>query len=407
MLTNVGNEFAAMESNNTTIAPTESPVVHYQKYLVGCGLAIGGNLLISLSLNVQKYSHMRNDQRIDPIHYTKDPLWWFGLILMTVGEVGNFAAYGFAPASLVAPLGMTTVVANMFIAVIMLKEKLRPEDMFGCTLAILGAFLIVNFSKRTEIILSGPKIVEFLTQIAFIVYMVVELIMLTGLLVLKYKYKKNNVILLLLITSLLASLTVISAKAVSGMLQLTFSGVMQLQYVIFWVMIVILAVTAVAQLKYLNQAIMAHDSTVVVPTNFVFFTISAIIAGIIFYRELWGLHALNVFMFLFGCFLCFTGVYFITAGKEPTPPVSEDEQPLTEKKLVQQILPTWWFSDVNQIEVQPRSCSEQQYMTRPIIPREESSGTEDTSFDDTPNISHDPPNGKGSINYGTTTETAK
>jgi hypothetical protein len=31
---------------------------------------------------------------------------------MVLGEVGNFSAYGFAPASLVAPLGTTTVIGK-------------------------------------------------------------------------------------------------------------------------------------------------------------------------------------------------------------------------------------------------------------------------------------------------------
>lgn len=46
----------------------------------------------------------------------KNNMHWFfcrgGLILMILGEVGNFSAYGFAPASLVAPLGTTTVIGN-------------------------------------------------------------------------------------------------------------------------------------------------------------------------------------------------------------------------------------------------------------------------------------------------------
>lgn len=33
---------------------------------------------------------------------------------MVFGEVGNFSAYGFAPASLVAPLGTTTVIGKVF-----------------------------------------------------------------------------------------------------------------------------------------------------------------------------------------------------------------------------------------------------------------------------------------------------
>jgi hypothetical protein len=37
--------------------------------------------------------------------YLKSPLWWGGLALCAVGEAGNFLSYGFAPASVVAPLG--------------------------------------------------------------------------------------------------------------------------------------------------------------------------------------------------------------------------------------------------------------------------------------------------------------
>ena len=36
----------------------------------------------------------------------------FGIVLMVFGEIGNFSAYGFAPASLVAPLGTTTVIGK-------------------------------------------------------------------------------------------------------------------------------------------------------------------------------------------------------------------------------------------------------------------------------------------------------
>ena len=35
-----------------------------------------------------------------------------GIVLMVLGEIGNFSAYAFAPASLVAPLGTTTVIGK-------------------------------------------------------------------------------------------------------------------------------------------------------------------------------------------------------------------------------------------------------------------------------------------------------
>lgn len=37
--------------------------------------------------------------------YLGSKLWWAGLLLMAIGEAGNFLSYGFAPASVVAPLG--------------------------------------------------------------------------------------------------------------------------------------------------------------------------------------------------------------------------------------------------------------------------------------------------------------
>lgn len=37
--------------------------------------------------------------------YLKSKLWWLGMVLIAIGEGGNFLSYGFAPASVVAPLG--------------------------------------------------------------------------------------------------------------------------------------------------------------------------------------------------------------------------------------------------------------------------------------------------------------
>jgi magnesium transporter len=47
----------------------------------------------------------RNDNSIDEVGYLKSKLWWLGFLLMNIGKMGNFISYGFAPASVVAPLG--------------------------------------------------------------------------------------------------------------------------------------------------------------------------------------------------------------------------------------------------------------------------------------------------------------
>ena len=61
---------------------------------------------------LQKFVHLRNVERDVQVHYTREVMWWLGMLLMAVGELFNFMAYGFAPASVVAPLGTTTVVGQ-------------------------------------------------------------------------------------------------------------------------------------------------------------------------------------------------------------------------------------------------------------------------------------------------------
>jgi len=44
--------------------------------------------------------------------YLTEPLWWAGMLTMVVGEVANFAAYAFAPAILVTPLGALSIIVR-------------------------------------------------------------------------------------------------------------------------------------------------------------------------------------------------------------------------------------------------------------------------------------------------------
>jgi len=45
----------------------------------------------------------------DGFTYLQRPTWWAGIIIMVIGEIANFAAYAFAPAILVTPLGALSV----------------------------------------------------------------------------------------------------------------------------------------------------------------------------------------------------------------------------------------------------------------------------------------------------------
>jgi magnesium transporter len=83
------------------------PAEMQSESIIGVGVAIGdlifkiaGNICISIALNIQKYVHnnlsLHGDSE-NSVEYIQFKLWWLGLAIMIFGELGNFAAYGFAP----------------------------------------------------------------------------------------------------------------------------------------------------------------------------------------------------------------------------------------------------------------------------------------------------------------------
>ncbi|XP_014787875.2 NIPA-like protein 2, partial [Octopus bimaculoides] len=227
----------------------------------------------------------------------------------------------------------------------------------GSALAIVGACLLVTFSQKKERILNGDEITQSITEVSFIVYICIEVAALAVVCVLLYRFHIVHVVIYLLITSITASFTVISAKAVSSMLHLSLNGFSQFHNAIFYIMLLLMVITIILQIKYLNLAMKHFNATIVVPTNFVFFTISAILAGTIFYKEFFGMNTLDICMFLFGCLLSFIGVYFVTGNR--LTPNSDDAQPLSdaEEKPVNTDVPPWLSSNMQESPVQPKGES--------------------------------------------------
>uniref|UniRef100_A0A3B4F5K4 NIPA like domain containing 2 n=1 Tax=Pundamilia nyererei TaxID=303518 RepID=A0A3B4F5K4_9CICH len=283
-------------------------------YLLGIIISICGNVLISISLNIQKYAHVRQAQRGSKPYYTSTT-WWCGVVLMGVGELGNFAAYGFAPASLIAPLGCVSVIASAIISVVFLKETLCASDIVGGTLAITGTYVLVTFAPHTSTHITAHLVQYYTISWHFLLYLFIEIVIFCLLL---YLYKRRNmkhIVIVMLLVALLASLTVISVKAVSGMITESIKGQLQLIYPIFYVMFVVMVASCAFQIKFLNQAMKMFDATEVVPINFVFFTASAILAGLLSNYAYCKMSTNFSNCFPPSCLLSFVGVFLIARNR--------------------------------------------------------------------------------------------
>ncbi|XP_007488214.1 NIPA-like protein 2 isoform X2 [Monodelphis domestica] len=287
-----------------------------QAHLFGVLLAVTGNLIISISLNIQKYSHLKLAHQGSQNPYFRSILWWCGSLLMVIGETGNCVGYGLAPVTLIAPLGCLSVAGSAIMSVTFLRGNLRSSDLLGVTLAFAGTYLLVAFAPNITQDITAKKVRYYFVGWQFLAYVILEILIFC---ILLYFYKRKDmkhIVILLTLVALLASMTVISVKAVSSMIILSVKGEMQLTYPIFYIMFIIMIASCIFQVKFLNQAMKLYDMTTVVSLNHIFFSTSAIVAGIIFYQEFHGATLLGALMYLFGCFLSFFGVVLVTRNRE-------------------------------------------------------------------------------------------
>lgn len=119
--------------------------------------------------------------------------------------------------------------------------------------------------------------------------------------------------------------TALSTKGVSSLLSYKLWHV--ITFGITYALVLVLVFSALMQIRYLNRALQRFDSTQVIPTQFVLFTLAVIIGSAVLYRDFESTTAAQAGKFVGGCALTFAGVYLITSGRASLPQESElDEE---------------------------------------------------------------------------------
>ncbi|OWB68807.1 hypothetical protein B5S33_g4357 [[Candida] boidinii] len=343
---------------------------------LGVIFAITGNIIISLSLNIQKQAHhrlkddieetngLRSDHHLysnsdgnsitDIIessntneephtssskkqkHYTSSIRWWVGFVLMTLGEIGNFVAYGLAPVSIVSPMGVVTIIANStFIAPVLFHEKIRSRDIIGTLLSAVGVvFMVVSSitSENNNDVNPTPSpddppfdpfkyVNSVVMTTRSLIYLFVSSILVVHLISclknLNHIRNEKYILFNLTIVSIFGSYTAMSTKLLSTVVEFSSLHDLLTNY-ISYLLLAVITVTSVFQIKYLNKCLKVANATTVVPIHFVFFTVSVLIGSAIVFKDFENRSAFATFGFFVGALLTFTGVFFICDNKVST-----------------------------------------------------------------------------------------
>eukprot|EP01062_Namystynia_karyoxenos_P071475 TRINITY_DN669_c0_g1_i1.p1 TRINITY_DN669_c0_g1~~TRINITY_DN669_c0_g1_i1.p1 ORF type:complete len:443 (+),score=152.47 TRINITY_DN669_c0_g1_i1:77-1405(+) len=139
---------------------------------VGTMLVIGASFVSCFGVNLQKWAH--NHRSSLPVAQRRSIYrcwrWWLGMLAMIVGSLMDVAALPFVPLSRVAALGSSSLVANIIITPMFLKERISKHDVAGCAVAVAGTTTACMFGAVQEPQLDGDCLLQYLLEPLFLWY---------------------------------------------------------------------------------------------------------------------------------------------------------------------------------------------------------------------------------------------
>ncbi|ORY63553.1 DUF803 domain-containing protein [Pseudomassariella vexata] len=281
---------------------------------------MSSSLLIGTSFVITKKGLRQAEEKHgfdgDGYVYLKSPLWWGGILTLGIGEVFNFAAYAFAPAILVTPLGALSVLIGAVLSSYFLKEELGTLGKLGCAICLLGAIVIVLHAPPDEEIQTIDQILQYAIQPGFLLYCIFVAVFAS---VMIYKiaplHGKKNPLIYLSICSTVGSISVMSVKAFGIALKLTFAGNNQFSHPSTYVFMILTTVCILTQMNYFNKALATFSTQIVNPLYYVTFTTATLCASFILFSGFNTTDTVNTISLLSGFLTTFAGVYLLNLSR--------------------------------------------------------------------------------------------
>ncbi|KAF8473442.1 magnesium transporter NIPA-domain-containing protein [Kalaharituber pfeilii] len=287
---------------------------------IGLALAITSSVAIGTSFIITKRGLMETAKSRgfegEGYSYLTNPIWWAGMVTMVLGEIANFAAYAFAPAILVTPLGALSVLIGAVLGAYFLKEELGIMGKLGCAICLIGSVIIVLHAPPDEEVSTIDEILNYAIQPGFLLYCTIVAVFAV---IMIYRvapyYGKKNPLIYISICSTVGSVSVMAIKAFGIALKLTLGGNNQFTHPSTYVFIIVVAVCILTQMNYFNKALSQFSTSLVNPLYYVTFTTATLCASFILFRGFNTSDPVNTISLLCGFLIIFSGVYLLNYSR--------------------------------------------------------------------------------------------
>ncbi|XP_018584795.2 magnesium transporter NIPA2-like [Scleropages formosus] len=284
---------------------------------VSSSVFIGGSFILKKKglLRLARNGCMRAGQ--GGYAYLREWLWWAGLLSMGAGEGANFAAYAFAPATLVTPLGALSVLVSAVLSSYFLTERLNLHGKLGCLLCILGSTTMVIHAPQEEEIHSLEDMANKLVDPAFVVFATfVMIVALIFIFVLGPRHGQVNVLVYITICSVIGALSVSCVKGLGIAIKEGIAGKPVAGNPLSWVLLISLVICVSTQINYLNKALDIFNTSLVTPIYYVYFTTSVLTCSAILFKEWEHMGPSDIIGTISGFATIIAGIFLLHAFKD-------------------------------------------------------------------------------------------
>jgi len=313
------------------MSPPQSPHLNWEDVATRHGLQLPNSESFRQIERAIEEQHREDAGTVERTHYLKRKGWWFGLLLIGGGEVCNLVAFGFAPGSTIAPLGVLVVPINALLAWKFLKEKITWITIAGILLSVAGAVLVGVFGPTgadSTGALNQSQILHLLDNVAFIVFISITVGVICAIFVINMITGVGVRFLLVyaLMSGMSAAVSVTSAKGVVQLIRYSVTGKGdQFAKPLIYVMTFVLVVTIVFMVYYMNRGMQTFRVTLFLAVYYGFFMTFSVVSSILMYQEYHYITAYNTPFFI-GIGLIFIGISVISLSSRPQEAEEEEAE---------------------------------------------------------------------------------
>jgi len=332
-----------------------------ESWFAGIFLTLLGQTVCVLGMQIQKFSHMvhtpsaspnkprdcgdgplrlltpstscdnENELADEAGYYFVQWRWLLGAIVWGLGHIMCWVALGLAPQSILSCLQSWNMVAALFFAPLLLKEKSPPYAWFHGGLIVFGCVTVVLFGPRTdEYQMETVDSLQagFLTRSSMAVHIISLLIGFLCTVGLSPDSQRWRVERYIVISAICAWYAALFSKSLSMFVITTVAAHdSQLKSLGFYAFAFLFVLFALGQIHYLNLGLKYGLATAVLPTYEAVSMVGQLFFGGIMFGEFHYFKSYTEYGFIPGVIVIFVGLaLLIRSTREMTEANKEDEQ---------------------------------------------------------------------------------